>query len=134
MVKTKNVPAVLQVIPPTSTESARLVVVDSSSGLEFCSIELPAGKLESLLYGNKTTCRLTAHAVGKYLGKLREEQNRTVPYPGSPFDDVSIIRNWVLNNKKEDGWEINPAIRAIDIQQYGGHNYVSYTVFRFVKP
>lgn len=130
--KSKTVEAAVQLLPPTPTKAARLVITDKMSGLEFASLELPPGSLEALLLGRQASVSLIASAIGKYLGKKRVRESRTVVYPGSFADDTQVIYRW-LEPRIEPGWYLEP-IRAIDLHQLGGQLYVTYNLFKFEKP
>lgn len=132
--KTKKVAAIVQIVPPTDTKSALLRIGDKASGLPFADIELSLGDLEALLYGKQTICTLTAYGIGRYLGNNKVVESRTVPYPGSVGDDMAQIQAWVTTNKEELGWELDPKVRPSDIHQLGGQLYITYHVFKYVKP
>lgn len=102
--------------------------------MEFASIELHPGALEALLLKGEVTCELIAYGIGKYLGATKIVESRTVPYYGSTGDDQGTIEKWVAENKKEEGWFVDPHVRPIDIQLLGGQLHITYHVYKFVKP
>lgn len=130
-IKKKRLALDLKIIKAGSDYPARLQITDHASGLDFVLVDLDPGALESLLYGNPITSRSEVSAIGKQLGLQRIVESRTVPYFGSLGDDQKTIENWILVNKQEPGWFVDPHVRPADIHLLGGQLHITYHVFRF---
>lgn len=133
-IKAKGLVLTLHVEKATATKPAFLVLRDQASSLDFVKAELHPTALESLLYGNAVDLQSTVFGVGKYLGCRKVVESRTVRYFGSNGDDVGTISRWVVANKQEPGWFVDPDVRPSDIILLGGQLHITYHVFKFVKP
>lgn len=122
-------------VTKTDSGTIKIVLRDLHAAQDFATIELNLteyGSLASLDTVVPTKIRLDKI---KYLGKQKTTSVRVAVYP-SICKDLNLLRNWLLKNKQEPDWVINPHLDVGTNITYDFNQKttkINYTVSKWIK-
>lgn len=114
-------------------EKINIVVMDQASRLKFLSIEIDYADFTKCITGlSEVSCDLTVNEL-ENVGKKKITENRSVICPIRSYEK-GILRDWLINNKQEDGYILDPYLGSqSSIQMCNEGTVLNYRVIKYVE-
>ncbi|CAK7037105.1 hypothetical protein [Providencia rettgeri] len=114
-------------------EKINIVVRDQASRLKFLSIEIDYADFTKCITGlSEVSCDLIVNEL-ENVGKKKITENRSVICPIRSYEK-GILRDWLINNKQEDGYILDPYLGSqSSIQMCDEGAVLNYRVIKYVE-